>query len=101
MSVSFVFRETLAFRSIKKSLTGSQTKINKFNKSGKFISSWGAWGINAGEFYKPKGLSIDDKDRLIVMDFGNHRGQIFDSDGTFIEMFGISEKPLEVNRGEK
>ena len=66
-------------------------EIKKFDPTGKFILKWGGWGSEAGQFYKPKSIAIDNKDRVFVVDFGNHRGQIFTAEGDFLAMFGIGE----------
>jgi tripartite motif-containing protein 71 len=62
--------------------------VQKFTPEGKFISQWGGWGTRPGEFYKPKGIDVDSHGRVFVIDFGNHRGQIFDADGKFLGIFG-------------
>lgn len=48
----------------------------------------GAAGIGRAEFWKPEGLAIDERDRLFVVDTGNHRFQILDRDGKYLDMFG-------------
>ena len=60
-------------------------RISKFDKSGKFIKSWGRMGSGIGEFRTPHALALDSKGRLVVADRGNHRLQIFDQDGKFLE----------------
>lgn len=52
------------------------------------IGGWGAAGLGRGEMWRPKGVVMDSHDRLIVLDFGNHRGQVFSLDGTFLQAFG-------------
>ena len=54
---------------------------------------FGARGLGAAEFSGPRGLAIvecgeDATPRLVVIDHGNHRGQIFDLDGNLVEGFG-------------
>jgi len=55
-------------------------RVQKFDADGKFIRQWGSFGSELGQFYKPKGVAVL-RDRLLVIDFGNHRGQIFDLEG--------------------
>ncbi|WP_155472202.1 6-bladed beta-propeller [Pseudoduganella buxea] len=67
-------------------------RISRFDRNGKLLSTWGSWGAAPGQFYKPKGLTYDHaNDRIIVADFGNHRAQIFDTNGGFITTFGIGQ----------
>ena len=62
-------------------------RIQKFDADGRFVRQWGSFGSEVGQFYKPKGAAIL-RDRLLVIDFGNHRGQIFDLDGKPLGVFG-------------
>jgi DNA-binding beta-propeller fold protein YncE len=70
---------------------GATGRVSKFSADGKFIKSWGKIGVRHGEFRTPHGLMFDAKGRLWVADRGNHRLEIFDQDGTYLEsryMFG-------------
>jgi len=70
---------------------GATSRISKFSRDGKFIKSWGSIGVKHGEFRTPHALMIDAKDRLWVADRGNHRLEIFDQEGKYLEsryMFG-------------
>jgi len=53
-----------------------------------FALSWGSEGTAFGEFNNPKGIAVDSSDNIYVVDSGNHRIQVFDTDGTFIETWG-------------
>lgn len=61
------------------------SRITKFSEDGKFISSWGNKGMDAGEFDVPHSLALDSRGRIYVADRGNARIQIFDETGQFIE----------------
>jgi NHL repeat len=65
--------------------TGSNMRIVKLTKEGKFIKTWGKPGSAPGEFNVPHGLTFDSKGRLFVADRANNRLQIFDQEGTFLE----------------
>jgi streptogramin lyase len=65
--------------------SGSNMRIVKFTKEGKFIKTWGKPGSAPGEFNVPHGLTFDSKGRLFVADRANNRLQIFDQEGTFLE----------------
>jgi DNA-binding beta-propeller fold protein YncE len=66
---------------------GSTARIMKFTKDGKFIKQWGRIGSAPGEFRTPHALAFDSRGRLFVADRGNHRIQIFDQEGTFIDAY--------------
>jgi sugar lactone lactonase YvrE len=64
---------------------GATSRISKFSADGKFIKSWGKIGVRHGEFRTPHALMFDAKGRLWVADRGNHRLEIFDQDGRYLE----------------
>ena len=64
---------------------GATSRISKFSPDGKFIKSWGKIGIRHGEFRTPHALVFDSKGRLWVADRGNHRLEIFDQEGNYLE----------------
>jgi len=45
-------------------------------------------GLSSGEFLSPKGVSVDEKGNIYVLDSGNYRVQVFDNNGNFKFMFG-------------
>jgi sugar lactone lactonase YvrE len=64
---------------------GATSRISKFTADGKFIKSWGQIGVKHGEFRTPHALMFDAKGRLWVADRGNHRLEIFDQEGKYLE----------------
>jgi sugar lactone lactonase YvrE len=64
---------------------GATSRISKFTADGKFVKSWGGIGVRHGEFRTPHALAFDGKGRLWVADRGNHRLEIFDQDGKYLE----------------
>jgi sugar lactone lactonase YvrE len=64
---------------------GATARISKFSADGKFIKSWGKLGVRHGEFRTPHALAFDAKGRLWVADRGNHRLEIFDQEGKYLE----------------
>ena len=56
-------------------------------KTGKFVKKFGSEGGGHEQFNGPCGISIDQKDRVIVNDWNNHRVQVFSSDGKFLFKF--------------
>ena len=70
---------------------GATSRISKFSPDGTFIKSWGKIGVRHGEFRTPHALMFDARGRLWVADRGNHRIEIFNQDGNYLEsryMFG-------------
>lgn len=64
---------------------GATGRILKFDADGEFIKSWGKIGVRHGEFRTPHALAFDSKGRLWVADRGNHRIELFDQDGNYLE----------------
>jgi sugar lactone lactonase YvrE len=64
---------------------GSTGRIIKFSPDGKRIREWGQIGVRHGEFRTPHALAFDSEGRLWVADRGNHRIEIFDQDGNYLE----------------
>src|SRR6185369_4683241 len=64
---------------------GATSRISKFSPDGKFIKSWGKIGVRHGEFRTPHALVFDARGRLWVADRGNHRIEIFDQNGNYLE----------------
>jgi len=60
-------------------------RVLKFDKTGKFITSWGRKGTGVGEFDQPHALAMDSRGRLFVADRGNNRLQIYSQDGTLLD----------------
>jgi DNA-binding beta-propeller fold protein YncE len=59
-------------------------RIVKFDKTGKFLTTWGKKGMGPGEFDVVHALAIDSRGRLFVADRQNNRIQVFSPDGVFI-----------------
>jgi hypothetical protein len=66
---------------------GSTGRILKYTSSGEFIMEWGEIGIGPGEFRTPHALEMDSQGRLFVADRGNHRIQIFDQAGNYLDSY--------------
>ena len=66
---------------------GSTGRILKYDKDGTFIKEWGEIGSAPGQFRTPHAMEFDSQGRLFVADRGNHRIQIFDQDGNFLDAY--------------
>ena len=64
---------------------GRTARILKFSPDGTFIKEWGQIGVRHGEFRTPHALAFDAQGRLWVADRGNHRLEIFDQEGNYLE----------------
>ena len=60
---------------------GDYDRIQKFTPEGEYVYEWGGHGQEEGEFLRPQGLVMDEKDHLWVADASNHRIQVFDVSG--------------------
>lgn len=65
--------------------SGATGRIMKFSPDGEFIKEWGRIGVRHGEFRTPHALEFDSQGRLWVADRGNHRLEIFDQEGNYLE----------------
>ncbi|MDE0393776.1 MAG: hypothetical protein OYK82_03255 [Gammaproteobacteria bacterium] len=63
-------------------LTG---RIVKFSPEGEYIMEWGEIGTDHGQFRTPHALEFDGQGRLWVADRGNHRLEIYDQNGNYID----------------
>lgn len=60
-------------------------RVMKFDKTGKFIKSWGHMGPEPGNFNDPHDIAIGgSENHVFVADRQNKRIQVFDQDGNFI-----------------
>lgn len=64
------------------------SRILTFDPQGQLIRSLGHAGLGRLEFYKPRSLGIDYNGNLIVLDHGNHRGQVLGPEGEYVVAFG-------------
>ena len=73
---------------------GTNDRIAKFDKDGRFISHWGSTGKGPGQFDGIKALAIDAQGNVYAADLGNQRIQVFDANGTFKSEFGGVGTPI-------
>ena len=66
-------------------------EIYHFDQKGKYQNSWGGRGDRMGQFWRPLGIGIDEKSRVFVIDQGNHRAQIFTTEGEWLATFGAGK----------
>lgn len=61
------------------------SRVVKFDRDGKFLTSWGHYGSGPGEFNLPHSVVVDKSGHVYVGDRENKRIQIFDADGHFLK----------------
>ena len=64
---------------------GNTGRVLKYAADGTLIMEWGQIGTLHGEFRTPHALEFDSQGRLWVADRGNHRLEIFDQNGNYLE----------------
>lgn len=64
------------------------TRVQVLNPEGLYVNDVGAWGVEKGEFFRPKGVAVDRDNRVYVSD--SHMGvvQVFESTGEFFSVVG-------------
>ena len=63
---------------------GPAARVVKFDRTGKFIKSWGSLGAGEDQLNGPHALAMDSQGRLFVGDRSNNRVQVFDQEGTLL-----------------
>ena len=52
------------------------------------VLSFGQRGSSTGMLNQPYGVAVNERDEIAVTEHGNHRVQVFSSDGTYLRSFG-------------
>ena len=79
------------------------TRVVKFDKDGKYVTSWGMRGeagkeTRPGYFNNVHGIAVDPKTRRVfVNDRGNKRAQVFDENGRFLDQWTFGPNPSDVH----
>jgi len=71
------------------------SRVQIFDKNGKFITVFGTEGSEPGQFRIPSGLAVDVDDNIYVADKMNHRVQVFDPEGQ--QLLRIVERNWDLN----
>jgi hypothetical protein len=64
------------------------SRIQKFDSNGTYLTQWGTYGISNGQFAYPEGVAVDSTGNVYVADWDNNRIQKFDSNGTYLTQWG-------------
>jgi sugar lactone lactonase YvrE len=76
-------------------------RVLKFDRTGRFLKSWGGKGKGPGQFDVAHSIAIDAKGLLWVTDRENQRIQVFDSEGTFVREMKYAGLPCSVDIGRE
>jgi sugar lactone lactonase YvrE len=66
----------------------NNSRIQKFDLAGNYISQWGSYGSGNGQFNYPENLAADASGNVWVADMYISRVQEFDGNGNYIRQFG-------------
>ena len=80
---------------------GGDARVLKFDRTGRFIKSWGGKGKAPGQFEVAHGIAIDAQGLLWVTDRENQRIQVFDADGTFVREQKYAGLPCSLDIGRQ
>jgi peptidylamidoglycolate lyase len=69
------------------------SRVAKFDRSGRFLFAWGKKGHGPGEFDLPHQVRLDSKGDVYVADRQNKRIQVFTPNGKFIRQLGEGIAP--------
>ena len=74
-----------------------QSRVHHYSPEGDLLHSWGEKGPGPGQFGVPHGIRIDSRGRVLVLDREpNHRLQIFDTKGNFLEQWTDFTGPNDI-----
>ncbi len=74
---------------------GKVERVQHFSADGhRYLGTIGGPGVASGEFNRAEGLGTGTAGKVFVADSCNHRVQIFDSSGRFLEAFGKAGSDL-------
>ncbi|MBI4887837.1 MAG: hypothetical protein HY824_12145 [Acidobacteria bacterium] len=81
----------------------ANTRVVKFDKTGKFLMTWGEKG-EAGKETRPSyfnnvhGVAVDPQTgRVFVNDRGNRRIQVFDANGKYLDSWSVGRPPADIH----
>ena len=68
---------------------GENSRVQEFDKDGKFLFKFGSFGSKPGQFNNPRQVAVDKNVKfLYVVDSKNNRIQKFYTNGTFVKSWG-------------
>ena len=76
------------------------SRVHKFSADGELLYSWGEPGDGPGQFDVPHDVDVYKDGRVFIADRQNHRIQIFDATGKFLEEWTGFQSPCAVYIGK-
>ena len=67
--------------------------VHRFSSDGRHILSWGRPGTRPGQFNIPHNIAVGSDGRVYVADRENHRVQVFDEDGAYLDQINNLHRP--------
>ncbi len=64
------------------------TRVRVVSPEWRFTIDIGGWGVDRGQFFRPKGVALDSRGRVYVSDSYLGVIQVFDRDGRFLTVLG-------------
>ncbi|CAN1524389.1 NHL repeat [Rhabdaerophilaceae bacterium] len=71
-------------------------QVHRFSADCRHISTWGGFGAGQGEFAEPHGIWCLPDGRVVAIDRSNHRLQVFDPAGRFLEEWNGFRRPVAI-----
>jgi len=71
------------------------TRVRVLDPDGRFTTTIGAWGVDSGQFFRPKGVAVDSKGRVYVTDSFLGVIQVFNKDGDFLALIGDEKNGIK------
>lgn len=68
-------------------------RVHRYSRDGELKMSWGEPGVMPGQFNVVHDICCDRQDRIYIADRENHRIQVFDPDGGFVEQWHNLHRP--------
>ncbi|MFP6644214.1 MAG: peptidyl-alpha-hydroxyglycine alpha-amidating lyase family protein [Candidatus Latescibacterota bacterium] len=68
-------------------------RVHKYSVEGEYLFSWGEYGTEPGQFNLPHSVCTHGDGRMFVADRENHRVQIFDSGGKYLDQWNNMHRP--------
>ena len=81
------------------SFASGANRVTKYAADGTFLMSWGSTGSGPGEFNVPHTIALDSQGRVFVGDRANNRIQIFDQEGTLLDVWYQFGRPSGIAIG--
>jgi DNA-binding beta-propeller fold protein YncE len=80
----------------------ANTRVVKFDKTGKYLAAWGEKGTppekRPGYFNNVHGIAVDPQTRQVfVNDRQNHRVQVFDENGKYLREWSFGPPPSDIH----